>query len=89
MKMTSNNVIKGFWEESICGYFNADVFVMPATAKVVIDEVEIELDRDDENHPACELLGAWDRQSIPRLLDLAKKWGVVIWDEGAGSPLKR
>jgi hypothetical protein len=61
---------------------------MPAWVTVEIDGQLVELDRDEENHPACKLLSAWDKEAIPTLLVLAEKWGVVIWDEGSGTPLR-
>jgi len=80
------NIIKGFWESSddtnMGGGFVTDAFPV-----VEINGQKIELDRDDPNHPACELLGCFSQEEIPVLVEKAKSFGLIMWDTTDGCPL--
>lgn len=79
------NIIYGFWEGN--DDFNCTEFITPANVVVNINGQVIELDRDDENHPACELLGAFGWNEIHDLLEKAAKWSITIIDLNTGEPL--
>ena len=70
------NVINGFWEESFDGFFNSAEFVI-GDFQVVNG---IEIDSDENNHPACQLVGSWKRGQLPKLIELANRSNTLIFD---------
>lgn len=74
------NVINGFWQESSDGFFNAANFVISDFQTIN----GIEIDSDANNHPACQLVGVWRRNQLPRLLILAANHNIKIFDLNDG-----